>query len=354
MRSPLNSTGGRRRDERGATAILIALSMISLMGVVGIVMDGGFGFSDRRQSQNAADAAALAGAHLINNWMLGDATVTPGTVWGAVQTYSSQSVNNTNQTPSCWFIDEGGFPLNGLGVALTEATAPQCSTFVAFPLNVTGVEVTTSDVKNTNFIKAVGINSFTAGAPAKAQVEKATLTSTGAPIMLCAVGNTDPRATSGVGVQQYPSTAPQVPILDVNNNINQAAIGKEYWIKGVEVKNTCTGDANFKGLTNDAVSALPGPWTHQTGNTAGPTRVTVANACGGFVVGCQVFIPLCYANPAPGGDWWCTQLGTFQISFADANSYRATFVGGGTPNEPTSVGGGKPGIGDLRVVRLSQ
>jgi hypothetical protein len=48
--------------ERGQALILIALAAIGLFAVTGLAIDGGAKFSDRRHVQNAADAAALAGA----------------------------------------------------------------------------------------------------------------------------------------------------------------------------------------------------------------------------------------------------------------------------------------------------
>jgi hypothetical protein len=49
--------------ERGQALIVIALVAVALVGMVGLVIDGGRGFLDRRNAQNAADAAALASAY---------------------------------------------------------------------------------------------------------------------------------------------------------------------------------------------------------------------------------------------------------------------------------------------------
>jgi len=47
---------------RGQALIIIALALAGLAGIVGLVVDGGNAFLDRRNAQNAADAAALAAA----------------------------------------------------------------------------------------------------------------------------------------------------------------------------------------------------------------------------------------------------------------------------------------------------
>src|SRR6266508_4260292 len=50
------------KNQRGQALVLIALAAIGLFAVTGLAIDGGAKFSDRRHAQNAADAAALAGA----------------------------------------------------------------------------------------------------------------------------------------------------------------------------------------------------------------------------------------------------------------------------------------------------
>ena len=48
------------RSEEGATVVLVALSMLVLMGFAAVAIDSGILFSDRRQQQSAADVGALA------------------------------------------------------------------------------------------------------------------------------------------------------------------------------------------------------------------------------------------------------------------------------------------------------
>ena len=64
-----NSTTSERRLEGGQILVLFALSLIGIIAMVGLVLDGGGAFAQRRGQQNAADLAALAGAndYLLNN-----------------------------------------------------------------------------------------------------------------------------------------------------------------------------------------------------------------------------------------------------------------------------------------------
>ena len=57
-----------RRDESGVSLVIIAFSIVAMVLVAGLVIDGGRTYSDRRQVQNAVDAGALAGANALVNY----------------------------------------------------------------------------------------------------------------------------------------------------------------------------------------------------------------------------------------------------------------------------------------------
>ena len=58
-----------RSPERGQILVVFALSMTIIIGMVGLAIDGGATFAQRRDQQTAADLAALAGAndYLLSN-----------------------------------------------------------------------------------------------------------------------------------------------------------------------------------------------------------------------------------------------------------------------------------------------
>lgn len=59
----------RNRHEDGQVMVIFALVLTALIGMVGLAIDGGFMYADRRSMQNAADAAALAAArYLAQSW----------------------------------------------------------------------------------------------------------------------------------------------------------------------------------------------------------------------------------------------------------------------------------------------
>lgn len=58
----------RKSPERGQALIIIVLAIVALVGVTALAIDGGNALAERRRAQNAADAAALAGAlQRVNN-----------------------------------------------------------------------------------------------------------------------------------------------------------------------------------------------------------------------------------------------------------------------------------------------
>ena len=54
------------RREDGQALVMVAVMMVGLVSVVGLVSDGGLVFAQRRDLQNAADAAAAAAAMQID------------------------------------------------------------------------------------------------------------------------------------------------------------------------------------------------------------------------------------------------------------------------------------------------
>src|SRR4029077_1019720 len=59
--------GGSRHTQRGQAIVLVALMILVLFGFVGLAIDSGRAYLDRRHLQAAADAAALAAAYTYMN-----------------------------------------------------------------------------------------------------------------------------------------------------------------------------------------------------------------------------------------------------------------------------------------------
>lgn len=64
------------RDDSGASAVMVALMIVVLLGMVAIVIDGGMLYAEKRSMQNAADAGALAGVQELMPGSVGSAAGT--------------------------------------------------------------------------------------------------------------------------------------------------------------------------------------------------------------------------------------------------------------------------------------
>jgi Flp pilus assembly protein TadG len=69
LETPCPAGEAEPRRQRGQILVLFTLSLVAIIAMVGLVLDGGGAFAQRRGEQNAADLAALAGAndYLLNN-----------------------------------------------------------------------------------------------------------------------------------------------------------------------------------------------------------------------------------------------------------------------------------------------
>ncbi len=54
-----------RKRQQGAVSVIVALSLIALLGVLGLAIDSGFGYLIRTRLDAAADGAALAAGHAV-------------------------------------------------------------------------------------------------------------------------------------------------------------------------------------------------------------------------------------------------------------------------------------------------
>ena len=57
----------RSARDRGQILVIFVLALVAIIAGVGLVIDGGFAFAQRRAEQNAADLAAFAGANALLN-----------------------------------------------------------------------------------------------------------------------------------------------------------------------------------------------------------------------------------------------------------------------------------------------
>jgi len=104
----MNRPAGPERDERGAVAIIVALTMTTLLVVAAMVLDFGLVRIDRQIDRTVADAATLAGLHGLNT---GDGAPHPNV--GVCTAAQYLKVNNSRFSGA----NENAGWSNGLGAA---------------------------------------------------------------------------------------------------------------------------------------------------------------------------------------------------------------------------------------------
>jgi Flp pilus assembly protein TadG len=150
----------RARHEGGQILVLFALGLVTMVGGVALVVDGGLAYAQQRGVQNGADAAANAGAVVLAQ-KLGGATKTDSDVAAAI-TYSAAQ---NNFTAASYYTNVSGQPIDTSGNVVAASSAAAVGGLV-IPPNAQGVHVGGTRPFATTFGRVIGLSTFTAGAEA--------------------------------------------------------------------------------------------------------------------------------------------------------------------------------------------
>jgi Flp pilus assembly protein TadG len=112
----------KHTSEHGQAMIFIVIGFIVILGFVGLAIDGGMVFSDRRHAQNAADASSIAGGGKASLW-LEDNLVTYqnwncGNLAGAYQVAREAAKNRA--ATNDFEIDFDASDFNGVEITCTQ------------------------------------------------------------------------------------------------------------------------------------------------------------------------------------------------------------------------------------------
>jgi Flp pilus assembly protein TadG len=159
-----------KRNESGQSLVIIALAMVAIIGMVALVMDGGYAYLERRRVQNAADAAALAGARGL---------IKPESEITIREMIDEYAVRNGISNPStnirAYFVDAANqiVPNTHQQVGSNNNTVPSTAS---------GVVVQATEHHATFFARLIGFPNMTVSAVAQAGLEAAGPTTGMAPI----------------------------------------------------------------------------------------------------------------------------------------------------------------------------
>jgi Flp pilus assembly protein TadG len=116
----------RRVDDDGAVTIIVAVTLIMLLGFGALAIDVGALYQERRELQNGADAAALAVAEDCAGGSCGD-------YWGTAEDYAAANANDKFSAVSD-IIPAGLTPQSGRVTVFTDTERPDGGNEIAFRL----------------------------------------------------------------------------------------------------------------------------------------------------------------------------------------------------------------------------
>ncbi len=156
-----------KSQHSGQAIVLVVLAMLALLALVGLAIDGGRQYTARRQAQNAADAAALAGtrelALAISKCPPDPAATVDARVRDAVLAFAQQNgiQNGVNGIVRANYVNADQQILVGVGAVAAGGPASSMA-------SATGVSVTLVISQPTTFLRAINLNALTAPGSAMA------------------------------------------------------------------------------------------------------------------------------------------------------------------------------------------
>ncbi|MGC9395923.1 MAG: pilus assembly protein TadG-related protein [Anaerolineae bacterium] len=143
-------TAKRGDKERGQALLILAFGLLALAAFAGLAIDGGRYYAERRQTQNAADAAALAGAGVLAEFISTCAsadTANDNRVASAIvdmAQYNGVDHFSPEGNIDAWYVDADLRPVGRVGWA------------AGIPHGATGIKTTLTFSDTATFMRLLG------------------------------------------------------------------------------------------------------------------------------------------------------------------------------------------------------
>ena len=338
-------SGRRGEGDEGMVTVFVALSFTVILMFAALVLDGGIGYQSHRQSQNAADAGAMAGARALDHVRFYpdcSTGVTPCTNFTGSADIRAEVLRQARNTGadfagiSCWFTKTDF--TRGIEFCNT-VTLPDNASLAQY----SGVEVSARVTKTTNFAKTAGFNQTTATTTAKAFLYDFG-GGTGSPFIVCGTLNYWDR------VAQPNSEDFGYPMLNSYPNgdgtftytgVNAAAVNKYYLLQASQIPTCGNNTSSFKGKGGQtAVGAIP-TWSDANNGNGQSAQIQVdvagVKACPPnlntqVVDGCGMVLPIAEKYDPATAQYHIVSWLAFQVWGAGTGNYDFSNV----PSPPPS------------------
>ncbi|MDT4947284.1 MAG: hypothetical protein QOH14_4017 [Pseudonocardiales bacterium] len=164
MTSSPGSSNRKREGQRGQILVVAVLAMISMIGGVALVLEGGNAYAHQRIVQNSADAVANAAGTVLAQRLAG-ATKTDADVAAAM---NSLSTSNALDSHDGYYTDWKGNLLTNAGTLAPNRSAAAKVGDGVIPTLAQGVQAGGTQAFGTTFGRVIGFDSFNASAEATA------------------------------------------------------------------------------------------------------------------------------------------------------------------------------------------
>jgi len=157
-------TAKRRDKERGQALIVLAFALLALAAFAGLAIDGGRLYAQRRQTQNAADAAAMAGAgtlaEFISKCASADAANDNRVAAAIVDMARLNGIDHFSPDGEleAWYVDADFQPVGRVGWA------------TGIPYSATGIKTSLTYSDTATFMRVVGRTHLVVTAEALAMI----------------------------------------------------------------------------------------------------------------------------------------------------------------------------------------
>jgi Flp pilus assembly protein TadG len=154
----------RGNTKRGQALLVLAFALLALVAFAGLAIDGGRLYTSRRQTQNAADASALAGARELAEFISTCAsagTANDNQVAAAIveiTSYNGVDHLSPNANIEAWYVNADLQPIGRVGWA------------AGVPNGATGIQTTLTSSDTATFMRLFGYSHLVATANALAVV----------------------------------------------------------------------------------------------------------------------------------------------------------------------------------------